>query len=143
MLLVCYQTKWTSQNGFSVNYKILYQDCHYLLSINLLYDHTLIVVTLSMIKLLTIHFITSSKWYNNAVLAITSVKRDTSKEKNYQKLNLETLRQRRWYMKLCYMFKLLRNQSLRYLFKILPTENRCYCLRNSGNLPTLKLKHNF
>ena len=37
----------------------------------------------------------------NAALAITGVIRDTSSEKLYQELGLESLQQRRWYRKLC------------------------------------------
>ena len=40
----------------------------------------------------------------NAVLAITSPIRRTSKEKLYQELGFESLQQRRWYRKLCYFY---------------------------------------
>ena len=49
--------------------------------------------------------------------------------------------------KLCCLFKLHRYQSPIYLFNILPTERRCYHLRNSSfptlNLRTCRVKHNF
>ena len=38
----------------------------------------------------------------NACLAITGAIRGSSREKNYQKLGLESLQYRRWYRKLCY-----------------------------------------
>ena len=38
----------------------------------------------------------------NAVLAITDAVRDSSREKHYQELGLESLQQQRWYRKLCY-----------------------------------------
>ena len=41
----------------------------------------------------------------NACLAITGAIRDTSREKLYQELGLESLRLRRWYRKLCLFYK--------------------------------------
>ena len=41
---------------------------------------------------------------SNAGLAITGAARGSSTEKFYQELGLESLRQRRWYSKLCYFF---------------------------------------
>ena len=38
----------------------------------------------------------------NSVLAITGAIRETSKERFYQELGLESLEKRRWYRKLCY-----------------------------------------
>ena len=45
----------------------------------------------------------------NAALAITGTIRGSSREKIYQELDLESLRQRPWYRKLCYFFKLTKN----------------------------------
>ena len=47
----------------------------------------------------------------NATLAITGAIRETSKEKLYQELGLESLHQRRWYRKLCYFYKIFKEQS--------------------------------
>ena len=38
---------------------------------------------------------------HNAALAITGTIRGTSREKRYQELGLESLRERRWYKKIC------------------------------------------
>ena len=46
--------------------------------------------------------------YNNA-LAITDAVRGSSREKLYQELGFESLQQRRWYGKLCYLFKITNN----------------------------------
>ena len=46
----------------------------------------------------------------NAALAITGAVRGTSREKLYQKLGFESLQQRRWYIKLCCLFKRINNQ---------------------------------
>ena len=54
----------------------------------------------------------------NAALAITGVIRDTSSEKLYLELGLESLQQRRWYHKLCTFLKLSK-KSLLTIFSIL------------------------
>ena len=41
-----------------------------------------------------------------AALAITGAIRDSSRDKLYQELGLETLQQRRWYRKLCCFYKI-------------------------------------
>ena len=70
--------------------------------------------------------------YNNA-LAITVVIRGTSREKLYQELGLESLRKRRWYRKLCYVFKIFKGRSQEYLFRILPNVWKAYNIRTNGN----------
>ena len=56
----------------------------------------------------------------NPVLAITRAIRVSSREKIYQELGLESLQQRRWYRKLCYFFKLIKNKYPKYLFNNIP-----------------------
>ena len=53
---------------------------------------------------------------HNVALAITGTIRGTSREKLYQELAFESLQQRRWYRKLCCLFKIIKNQSPSYLF---------------------------
>ena len=43
----------------------------------------------------------------NAALAITGATRGTSRGKLYQELGFESLQQRRWYRKLCCLFKVI------------------------------------
>ena len=52
----------------------------------------------------------------NACLALTGATRSTSKEKIYQELGLESLRDRRWCRKLCLLYKVLENENPKYLF---------------------------
>ena len=59
----------------------------------------------------------------NAALAITSVVRDSSREKLYQELGLETLHQRSWYRKRCCFYSILKSQSPKYLYSIIPVHN--------------------
>ena len=79
----------------------------------------------------------------NAALAIPGAVRGTSRGKLYQELGFESLQQRRWYRKLCCLFKIINNQSPRYLFQLIPSLNTRYFSRNSENIPQLRTKHDF
>ena len=48
--------------------------------------------------------------------------RGTSREKLYQELGLESLRDRRWMRRLCYFYKIVTTQSPLYLFNYLPSQ---------------------
>ena len=77
----------------------------------------------------------------NAALATRSAIRDSSREKLYQELGLESLKQRRWFRKLCYFFKY---QFAKYLFDKIPTTRTAYRTRkNIGNIPRFNFKHTF
>ena len=66
------------------------------------------------------------------------------RQKLYQELGLESLKQRRWFRKLCYFFKITKNQSPKYLFDKIPTTRTAYRTRNNiGNIPRFNVKHNF
>ena len=79
----------------------------------------------------------------NAALAITGAARRTFREKLYQELGFESLQQRRWYRKLCCLFKIIKNQSPRYLFQLVPSPNIRYFSLNPENIPQLRTKHDF
>ena len=79
----------------------------------------------------------------NAALAITGAIRGSSREKLYQELGLETLQQRCWYRKLCCFYKILKSQSLKYLYSIIPIHNMPYRTRQCNKIPARNVKHNF
>ena len=79
----------------------------------------------------------------NAAVAITGAIRGTSKEKRFEELGLESLQHRRWYRKLFCFYKILKDQSPKYLFNIIPKLNRPYPTRNANNIPHFKVKHSF
>ena len=79
----------------------------------------------------------------NACLAITGAIRGTSKEKLYQELGLESLQLRRWYRKLGMLYKMYKNKSPQYLFKLIPEKTHAYATRNVDNIPCLKIRHSF
>ena len=65
----------------------------------------------------------------NACLAITVAIRDTSKEKIYQELGLESLQLRRWYRKLCLLYKVFKNEHSKYLYNLIPVRSTLYATR--------------
>ena len=62
----------------------------------------------------------------NATLAITGAMRGFYKEKLYQELGVETLRQRRWYRNIRCFYKILKSPSPRHHYPIISTHNMSY-----------------
>ena len=56
----------------------------------------------------------------NAALAITDAIKGSSKEKLYQELGFESLKDRRWMRKLCCVYKIMSSKSPCYVYDILP-----------------------
>ena len=79
----------------------------------------------------------------NACFAITGGIRGTSKEKLYQELDLESLQHRRWYRKLCCLYKIVVDKSPNYLCKVFLSSNTIYETRNTNDIPLMNIKHNF
>ena len=80
---------------------------------------------------------------NKTAIAITGAIRGSSREKLFQELGLESL-QWRWFRKLCYFFKITKNQSPKYLFNKILTTRIAYRARNNiDNIPRFNLKHTF
>ena len=78
----------------------------------------------------------------NARLPIAGAIRGSSREKLYQELGFESLKQCHWYRKLCSFYNIFKNGSLHYLFNINPTRNSSY-IRNHAKIPLFKTNHNF
>ena len=54
-----------------------------------------------------------------------------------------SLQQRRWFRKICFFFKIYKNQCPKYLFDIIPQSN-CQCrIRNEHNIPHMNLKDQY
>ena len=66
----------------------------------------------------------------NACLAITGAIRDTSREKIYEELGLESLQLRRWFRKLSCFYKLFNSEHPHHLFKLIPSRSSSYLTRN-------------
>ena len=79
----------------------------------------------------------------NACCALTGAIRGTSKEKFYQELGLESLQLRRWYRKLGMFYKICKNKSPQYLFKLIPEKTHVYATKNVDNIPYFEIRHNF
>ena len=70
-----------------------------------------------------------------AALAITGAIQGTSREKIYLELGLELLKNRRWYKRLCCMFKIMNEEAPKYLTNLIPKGQQTIVTRNS-NIPT-------
>ena len=79
----------------------------------------------------------------NPALSITSAIRGSSREKLYYELGLETLHQRRWYRKICCFYKILKSQSPKYVYSIIPIHNMSYRTRQCNIIPAINVKHDF
>ena len=81
----------------------------------------------------------------NASLAITGAIKGSSTEKIYEELGLETLKSRRWYRKMSFLYKVLKNESPSYLFQNTPNAQRQSHrqTRNSGKIPSISVKHDY
>ena len=70
---------------------------------------------------------------------ITDAIRGTSAEKIYQELDLESLKSRRWFRKLCHFYKTFNDKFPSYLFNLLPNFNRVHNTWLSYNIPTIRV----
>ena len=77
----------------------------------------------------------------NGALTITGAIRGSSREKLYQELGFESLQERRWYRKPCLFYKIIKNQSPKYLFELIPTARQTYTTRCKKSIPLLNVKH--
>ena len=79
----------------------------------------------------------------NAGSAITVAIRGCSREKLYRESGLATLQQRHWYRKLCCFYKILKSQSPKYLYSIIPTHNMSYKTRQCNKILAINVKYDF
>ena len=63
---------------------------------------------------------------HNAALAITVAIRGTSKEKLYQELGLESLKDRRWLRRISYLYKIISTKLTPYLYELIPSLQRSH-----------------
>ena len=72
----------------------------------------------------------------NAALAISGAIRGTLQTKLYVELDLESLKARRWFRRLCYFCKFKSYELPPYLFQLIPQEYHSHNTRNSEDVPT-------
>ena len=63
----------------------------------------------------------------NAALAITGAIRGASKEKLYQEISFESLKDRRWLRRLCYLYKIVNTKQPAYLYDLIPHFQKSSC----------------
>ena len=71
----------------------------------------------------------------NSAIAIRDPVRETSTEKLYDELDLETHEKRKWYRKLCCFYKVYKIHSPKFLFNIIAITVSAYNRRNANNIP--------
>lgn len=79
----------------------------------------------------------------NTALAITGAIRGSSMEKLQQELGLDSLQERRWYRKLCLLYKILKKKSPNHLFKLVPVPKARHRTTNCHKIPTFNAKDDF
>ena len=79
----------------------------------------------------------------SAALAITGSIKESSTEKLYEELGLESLKSRRWYRKMSLFNKVFKNDSPRYLFNTIPNNNEQRQTRHSDNIPTFFARYDY
>ena len=77
----------------------------------------------------------------NAALAITGTIRGTSKEKLYQDLGLESLKDRRWLRRMSYLYKIISTNLPPYLYELILPLQRLH--RYPGCFQTLRCRTTF
>ena len=70
-----------------------------------------------------------------AALAITGAIQGTSRDKLNQELGLESLKSRRWYKRLCCMYKIMTEKAPNYLINLIPKCDPTIRTRNNS-IPT-------
>ena len=79
-----------------------------------------------------------------ASLAITGAIKGSFTKWLYQELGLESLQNKRWFRKLSVFYKIVKEQSPKYLYDLIPSNNIFYQIRNSENLfiPQFRIRNN-
>ena len=72
----------------------------------------------------------------NAALVITVAINGTFQLKIYNELGIESLKFKRWFMRLCVFYKVKTIQIPKYLYELFPTESHTYNTRNKENVET-------
>ena len=74
---------------------------------------------------------------------MTSKIRGTPKEKFYLEIGFESLQQRLWYRKLFYFYKIFKEQSPNYLFRVISKQDARYAMRSSKDIPQYRTIHEY
>ena len=77
----------------------------------------------------------------NAPLAITGAIRGTSKDKLYQELGLESLKDRRWLRSMSYLYKIISTKLPPYFYELIPSLQRSH--RYSSCFQTFRCRTTF
>ena len=78
-----------------------------------------------------------------ASLAMTGAIKGSSTETFYQELGVEQICSRRWFRKLCLLYKIIKSKSPLYRFALIPSSSKLHTTRNSDNITHFNVRHNF
>ena len=67
----------------------------------------------------------------------------SSAEKIYEELDLESFIPRHWYRKMRFLYKVLKSESPSHLFNTIPNCNAQRQTKNSGNIISFFVKHDY
>ena len=76
----------------------------------------------------------------NSALAVTGAIKGTSKQKLYNELGLEYLKDRWWIQRLYFFHKIYNLKSTRYLYNLIPSVNRFYDTKNNTNVTSFNCR---
>ena len=76
-----------------------------------------------------------------ATLGITVAIQSTSRDRIYQELGLESLKSRRWYKRLVFMFKIMNEKAPNNLINLIPKYESTIKTRNNS-IPSYKCRTN-
>ena len=79
----------------------------------------------------------------NAALAITGAIRGTSKVKLYKKIGLQSLTSRRWFKRLCQLYKIIHDKTPQYLYNIIPKAHHNFNTRYQSRIPQFLWRSNY
>ena len=82
-------------------------------------------------------------YQHKTALEVTGAIKGSSTERLYQELGIEDLGWRRWFRKLCFSYKILKNKSPPFLFNLIRSSSRMHTTWNSDNIAYFKVRHNF
>ena len=74
---------------------------------------------------------------------LTGATGGTFKENLFQERSFDPLESRGWFRKLPLFYKIIKNESLSYLYHLIPKPSISHSTRNSKNVPLIKANHGF
>ena len=104
------------------------------------------MVTLFMAKSSMNHFIKKKieSVQHKTALAVAGAIRGTNNKRHYQELGVESLQNRHKLQRICLFYKIYKDHTLSYLYKLIPKNCRSsYSLRTTKEIHLFRVKYGF